>query len=160
MHKNAERITSLIANPKTPFNEADRTHLEAQPDERISALEAAYAPEPPAVTPPAITLDQLPENWRKAIETQAAQEAAARTSTIDALAAAQTVFTKAELEAFPVEQLTKMATLAGVSSDQPTAQPVTFAGRAPVQQRAASTRDAVPPPPDMNAAIKAARVKS
>lgn len=148
MHKNAERITALIANGKTTWTEQDRTHMETMPDERIAALEAAANAEPPAPVAKELTLADLPEAWRKAIEDTAAAQAAARTESIEALAAAQTTFTRAELEALPAETLTKIATLA----TKPAATVTTFASRAPVVRAA---EDAPPPPPDMNALIVA-----
>jgi len=153
MHKNAERITALIANAKTAWTELDRAHLETQSDERLATLEAAVA-EPVAPVKPELTLADLPEGWRKAIEAQAAAELAERNTGIEALAAAQTVFTKAELEAMPLETLKKMSTLAGT----PQAQPTTFGARQPATRTAAAD-DAAPPAPDFNAAIRAAQAK-
>jgi hypothetical protein len=151
VHKNAERITALIANPKTAWTEQDRAHLETQPDERLTTLEAALAEPVAPVTKPEITLADLPEGWRKAIEAQAAQELAERNTGIEALAAAQTVFTKAELEAMPTEQLKKMATLAAA----PVVAPTSFGARTPAQRTAAEDT-AAPPPLDYNGAIRAA----
>lgn len=152
VHKNAERITALIANAKTPWTEHDRVHLEGQSDERLAALESAAVAEPPAPVKPEITLADLPEGWRKAIEAQAALELSEKSTSIEALAAAQTVFTKAELEAMPLDQIKKMATLAG----QPA--PTTFAARQSAIRSAAGDAGA-PPPPDMNAALRAAAAK-
>jgi len=139
MHKNAERITSLIANTKTPWTEHDRAYLETVPDERLSTLEAAATVEPPAPVTKELTLADLPEAWRKAIE---------------ALAAVQATFTKADLEAMPADTLTKIAALASIIKPTTTSTVTSFAGRTPPAQRSAA--DAVPPPPDFNAAIRTA----
>jgi hypothetical protein len=150
MHKNAERITALIANTKTVWTENDRAHMETLPDERITALEGAANVEPPAPVAKELTLADLPEPWRKAIEDQAAAQAAERTETVEALAAAQTTFTRKELEELPAETLKKIATLA--AAGKAPGRVTTFITRAPAQRTA---EEAVPPPPDMNAMIVA-----
>lgn len=43
MAANAERITALITNPRSPFEEADRAYLETLSVERITAAEASAA---------------------------------------------------------------------------------------------------------------------
>jgi hypothetical protein len=44
MHRNAERISALIANPKTYWKAADQTFLEGLDDARLSEVEAAAVP--------------------------------------------------------------------------------------------------------------------
>lgn len=112
MHKNAERITALIANPKTPWTELDRTHLENQSDERLSALEAAAnAPDPEPVKPE-IKLEDLPQEWQDAINAQKNLKAAEQAKIVTQLKTAQSVFTEAELREMPLDQLKKIAALA------------------------------------------------
>jgi len=150
VHKNAERITALIANPKTPWTELDRAHLETQADERLTTLETVANTEPAAPVTKELTLADLPEHWRKAIEAQAAAEVAAKTEQVAALAAAQSVYTQAELETLSVAELKKLSALAGLD----TKKPVDFSARA-AAVRAAAGDEGAPPAPDFNARFAA-----
>lgn len=142
MHKNAERITALIANPKTGWKEADRAFLETASDEHLAVLEAqVQEPEAPKAVEP--KLEDLPKEWQDAITASMRAQEAERQEKIETLAAAQQAFTKDELSAMTTEQLTKMATLLGSK-----AQVVSFAGRPGA--RVAASASGVPAPPSLN----------
>ena len=135
MHRNAARISALIVNSKTPWSEHDRTHLEAQTDERLAVLEqqaadAAKEPEPPPA--PEIKLTDLPQAWQDAINGQAVAAAAAKTAKVTALASAQSVFTAAQLEQKTVEELTQLEALIGLQAAPPAVSFAAAAGAAPV----------------------------
>lgn len=168
MHKNAERITALIANPKTPWSEHDREHLQNQSDERLTALEAQASDSQPAPTPTppppapaptptpepkaepktAIKFEDLPKDWQAAITATQEAEAARVAKHITNLAASQTVYTEDELRAMTGDQLDKIAQLVGVKSE-----PADFSAATGARAAKDESKEA-PKPIDMNERIR------
>lgn len=157
VHKNAERITALIANPKTPWSEHDRVHLEAKTDEQLTALESfgKEAPAPPAKAEPKI--EDLPSAWQAAIRGAEEAEKQNRTALVDRLAAAQQGFTKDELSAMDYAQLTKLGKAVLKDAD---AKVIDFSAAAGAPRAAASGESIyADDPPDLGAMFRAGAKK-
>lgn len=166
VHKNAERITALIANPKTVWSEHDRTYLESVADDRLSALEAHAKPEPvaePVAKPePAAAaaktepkLEELPAAWQAAIRANQELETKTRGILVEKLTAAQEGFTKADLEAMSFEALQKLGKAVLKKSG---AEVLDFAAAAGNTRAASSDDDEyADDAPDLGAVIRSAR---
>jgi len=165
VHKNAERITALIANPKSPWEDADRTHLESKTDEQLATLEA-FGKEPEtkkeepvvaAAAPKAeLKLEELPETWQRLIRTAEANEKATRISLVEKLTAAQDAFSAADLEAMGFDQLQKLgkAVLKAELVD------FSAAAGAPRMPASKSDDNYAEEPPDLGAMFRPARKTS
>lgn len=124
----AERITALIANPRSPFEEADRAYLETLTDERIAAAEASAAePEPQqrqhenagaeeTVTVSADELSSLRAMKAERDRTRAAQKRAL----VGKLKTAQTTYNEQRLNGMELEQLQEVAALLQLDAPQST----------------------------------------
>lgn len=164
VHKNAERITALIANKDTVWSEHDREYLQGLPDERLAALEAhakpAEAPAPKVETPAAAAkaepkLEDLPAAWQEAIRANQELEKTTRTKLVDKLAAAQEGFTKEDLEKMDFAALQKLGKAVLKTAG---AEVVDFSAAAGTQRAARSDEDeGADEAPDLGAAIRSAR---
>lgn len=128
MAANAERITALITNPRSPFEEADRAYLETLSVERITAAEAKAA-EPTAGETAAgaadadtvtVSADELASLRAMAADRERTRTAQKR-ALVSKLKTAQTTYNEARLSAMELEQLQDTAALlqldAPVSTD-------------------------------------------
>jgi hypothetical protein len=162
VHKNAERITALIANTKTPWSEQDRTYLEGVTDERLATLEAHAKPEAPAPVAAAaapatqeLTLEQLPAAWQAVIKAAQENEKANRTTLITKLVTAQDGFSQQDLEGMTFDALQKLGKAVLKTAE---AQPIDFSASAGNQRQAVRSDDeAADDAPDLGAAVRAAR---
>ena len=162
MHKNAERITALIANAKTPWAEADRTHLESKSDEQLATLEAfGKEPEPKkeepvvaAAKPADLKIEDLPDSWQRLIRTAEANEKATRATLVEKLTTAQEAFSKEDLESMGYEQLQKLGKAVLKTAN---VEPVDFSAAAGAPQSVSKGTDYADDAPDLGAAIRAAR---
>lgn len=169
MHKNAERIKALIANPANAWTEADQPFLEALADERLAQFEAPVtaaqaapvaAPVVPVVPAPAVAaaaaapaqlsedeyLATAPQTIRDIVKAAKAADVAKRTSLLASLKANQDEFTEAELVAMSTEQLERFNRLCGAvaeSDEEIEAAPaIDYSARTP---RAAASKNTNPP---------------
>jgi Uncharacterized protein conserved in bacteria (DUF2213) len=161
MNVNAERITALIENPRSPFEEADRAYLGTLSAERIAAAEAQAAAPPPAAAPTAeeeaaaaataaaaaaaaagavqIDAAELAE-LRRLASVAKADRAARKRALVGQLKTAQTTYPEARLLAMEVEQLQEIASLLSLHVQS---QPTEFVGL----ERVESTEAPEPPKP-------------
>lgn len=188
MASKQERIAALISSPKTPFTAADSKMLEAASDERLTALEAhvaslVTAEKKATDTDTALKAasdnitalqtqvtelkaasekKQTPEEFlasnpdlKALVDNAKAQEAAHIAALVTSLKTAQSEYTEDELKAMSLNDLRRLANVAKAQVVQPV---VDFSARSP---RAAEnkTDDAIPAPPSLNAAIRAAAGK-
>lgn len=180
MEKNV-RVKALIENPATLFTAEDAALLETFPDARLTAMEAKLAEDAKAAevktaedakAADAMAADlkaaqdkaaklaepKSEEQWMKEAPTSIrslvgraqAQEQAQKDTLVSQLKAAQDAYTEDELNAMSLDMLQRTAKIAKVATEAP---PVDYGARVP--RVAADT--AIPPPPDMNARIRAAR---
>jgi hypothetical protein len=158
------RVKALIAKSKGAFTEADITFLEARSEEQFKALEGAHQEQtvvtPPVVTPPVVTVTPPTEDeWLAAapaslvdiINRQKAVDQATRAAAVNRLKTC-TSFSEAELNAMPLDTLTKLDT------SIPKARVIDYS----VRDAAANNNDPkfIPPAKDLTASIKAARQKT
>lgn len=139
MASNAERVTALISNPRSPFEEADRAYLGTLNEERLAACEthAAAQTEPTAEeraeaerTAAAATAAaaaaagtvQVPAEELATLRSMASQHTAQRNARknvlVNQLKGAQSTFTEAQLKGFELERLQEIASLIGMTSAQ------------------------------------------
>ena len=151
-----ERVAALIASDKNQFSEDHRVVLETCSDEQLSILEAhetkvvekiVEKPVPQELTEVEV-LAKFP-SIKAVVDQHVARVAAMKAQLITKLTAASQVFTEAELKEKSVEELGKMATLAGLEKQ---ADILDFTGRG--TPRAASEDRSVPKPPSLVAAIQ------
>lgn len=130
MAANAERITALITNPRSPFEEADRAYLDTLSVERITALEAKAA-EPTAEETAAaaaaaaatdadtvtVSADELASLRAMAADRERTRTAQKRTL-VSKLKTAQTTYNEARLNAMQLEQLQEVAALLQLDAPQ------------------------------------------
>lgn len=164
VHKNAERITALIANPKTLWSEHDREYLQTMSDERLAALEAhAKSQEPKVETPaptaaasatPELKIEDLPAAWQAAIRSAQESEKNNRQNLVEKLATAQNGFTKDELNGMPYDQLQKLGKAVLKSAKVENIDFAAAAGNPSSQQ---NDEDSVDDAPDLISAVRAAR---
>jgi len=157
VHKNAERITALIANPKTPWTEQDREYLQSVTDERLATLENHAEPkkEEPVVAAKAETkLEDLPKEWQAAIRSAEEAERKTRGTLIEKLATAQKGFSKEDLDGMSFEQLQKLGK--AVLKDA-NAEPIDFSASAGTRFAAADADEFADDAPDLGVVIRAAR---
>jgi len=180
----AARVKALIACPKTPYKDADTAYLEGLEDARLAELEAhfgalplevkdgkvvakvetAASATPPAPSTGAAAAAQAPKpptteeflaahpDIASIVAEHKAAAAAKKTALVAQLKDAQDGYTEAELQALPLETLERLAKVAKVAA--PT--PPDYAGVG-VPRQAAAEDEAAPVPPDLGAALKAAR---
>lgn len=125
MAANAERITALITNPRSPFEEADRAYLETLSVERITAAETSAA-QPTAEETAAAAAAAAGAAHDENTVTVSAEELASlramaadreRTRTaqkrvlVSKLKTAQTTYNETRLNAMELEQLQEVAAL-------------------------------------------------
>jgi hypothetical protein len=121
----------------------------AAPEPIVAAAAPVATPEPPKVKTEAEWMAEAPPAIRSLVERSKAAEAKEKASLVEALKD-NGVYTPEELATKEVPELQKLAALAGtkVASD------VDFGGRGIPRK---DDEDAVPAPPDLNAAIRSAR---
>ena len=181
MEKSA-RIKALIESKVTPWTEADQSYLETQSDERLTALEAhatdltataataAKTDEALKVAETAVAeakaasekvlsedeyLAKAPESVKQIVASHKAAQASRHAALVGTLKTAQAEYTEDELKAMDVASLER---LARVAKAQPEATPAfDFSGRGTPRAAASAEDNAVPPPPDVTARIRALR---
>lgn len=172
-----ERIAAMIAASGGKLTDADKTWLITVPEAHLAGIEAtnkveatpaapvvvapvaaaaASTPAPVAVVPE--TQDQFlarnPE-LKSLVDRQKAQDTARRTYLVGKLKTAQTEYNEAQLIALPIEELERTARLLKVGG--PVDMNVDYSGFAVPRDAAQNDQGNAPPPPDQNAAIRAAR---
>lgn len=115
-----ERITALIANPRSPFQEGDRAYLETLSEERIADAEAKAAEPEPQRQEPAEGTVQVSEEELSSLRSMKAERDATRAAQkkvlVGKLKTAQTTYPEARLNAMEVEQLREIAALVGLDA--------------------------------------------
>lgn len=164
----AERVSALISNPKTPFNDTHKAMLESAGDDGLKALEAHYeekpavAPTPPTPpTPPApqaspaktepdpamasIPAAELAALRGMAAREQARQQLRAAELVTQIVGSKQDAYTEDELRSMGLDELERVAKLLKVANP---VQPADHSQR--LWPRAAGEQHQGPPPaPDM-----------
>jgi hypothetical protein len=162
MSKIAERVTALIKNERSPFEESDRKRLESFTEEHLTALEASFAEPTPTPSPsptpsPTPATTPTPKAKGEGEEEELVTLKASELSTLRQLASAeeqrralrktelvavlkgkQKVYSEDELRALDLTQLERVAQLVNAST------PPSLAGKV-----LPSATDGVPPPPSM-----------
>jgi hypothetical protein len=162
VHKNAERITALIASPKSHWSEVDREYLQTQTDERLAALEALIKPEPvaaaaapaPVVEKTEPKLEELPAAWQAAIRSAQDLEKNTRSTLVEKLTAAQDAFSADDLKSMSFDQLQKLGKAVLKASG---AELVDFAAAAGTRRAPIVEDDFADEAPDLGAAVRTAR---
>jgi hypothetical protein len=151
MAVNAERITALITNPRSPFEEADRAYLETLTEDRIAAAETKAA-EPAASTETAAAAGTVTVSSEELASLRAMQaerdrtRAAQKRVLVGKLKAAQTTYNEARLQAMELEQLTEVAALLQIDAPTPATDFVAL-------ERVEETSTVVEPPKPWSLAI-------
>lgn len=137
MASNAERVTALISNPRSPFEEADRAYLEGLSEERLTACET-HAAEPAGPTAEELAAQereraqaaaaaagtvQVPAEELATLRSMGAAYTAQRNAQknvlVNQLKGAQSTYSEAQLRSFDNERLTEIASLLQLTAAQP-----------------------------------------
>lgn len=167
----AERVTALIANPRSQFEEADRAYLEALSAERLTTLETKLAADPAAdataaataaaaaAAAAATTEDTVQVSAEELSSLRAMKDERDRTRAaqkrvlVGKLKTAQTQYTEARLNAMELEQLRDIAGL--LNLDAPAAD-VEFVSAEQITE----TTEAVEPPKPWTLALAARKSRA
>jgi len=139
MPTKAERVTALISNPRSPFDEGDRAYLDTLSEDRLTACEthATAQAEPTAeeraeaervaaataaATAAAAGTVQVPAEELQTLRSMAAQHTAQRNAQknvlVNQLKGAQTQYSEARLKTMELEQLQDIAGLLQLTTAQ------------------------------------------
>lgn len=161
----AERVTALISNARSQFEEADRAYLEGLSAERLTALETKLATDPAADAAAAaaaaaadgdaeetgtvqVSAEEL-QSLRAMKADRDASRAAQKRVLVGKLKTAQTTYNEARLNAMEIEQLRDIAALVGVDAPAPDVEFVA------AEHTAQQTTEAVEPPKPWSLALAA-----
>lgn len=168
-----ERIAAMIAASGGKLTDADKTWLSAVPDAQLAGIEAAnkveaapaapvvVAPVAAAAAPAPVVVPETQEQFlarnpelKSLVDRQKAQDTARRSYLVGKLKTAQTEYSEAQLNEMPIDGLERTARLLKIGGPVDTS--VDYSGMA-VPRDASQNDNSAPPPPDQNAAIRAAR---
>lgn len=142
MHRNADRIKALIDNAKTPWTSDHQAFLEGLTDEVLAGFEttipaekeepkaepkvepvaaaaapAVEAPKAEAKTMAEVDMKALPKPVQEHFAKLAAREESAKGELVSVLKDSQDIYSEAELKTKSLDELQKLAKLAGLTAD-------------------------------------------